>query len=114
METGTIKEIALRLLLITHRTGNLMGRAEQCAHAAGMDFMAAASRLPYLLGELSNEVDDARRINAIADLFIIDPDRYAGEALEFIAANAASATLPGESWVDVEAWATARIGEVAA
>ena len=108
------KEIVLRLMRILGNTGALMQRAEQCAFAAGLGFMEASGRLPFLLGELSNEVDDARRDRAYLDLYIMDPDKYAAEALEFIAANARSATLPGESWVDIEAWATAQLDEVAA
>jgi hypothetical protein len=114
MNKNVNKEIVLRLALILGNAGDLMGRAEKCAHAGGLGFMEASQRLPFLLGELSNEVDDARRLRAYLDLYLLNPGTYESEALEFIATNARSATLPGESWVDVEAWAAAQLGEVAA
>ena len=109
--------ILMRAMLIAHRTGNLMHAAERASDCGGMMFGDAAARLPYLLGELSNEVDDAIRVNATIDAYIRDPRAGRADLLEFIAAHARSATLPGESWVDVEATATAMLvadGEAAA
>lgn len=106
-------EIMMRLLWIAEGH-DVLRRAGQAAHAGGGTFAEAAARLPFILGELSNAVDDCERLRAPMLAYMRDPVGQRHAALEWIYEHSRSATLPGESWVTVEAWAQSQMGEVAA
>jgi len=103
--------IHLRLMLIQANTGSLLGRARMTADMHDRPFADAAQHLPFLLGELSNECDDADRMEAFIRAYVTDPAGMYLDALEMIAHHARVATMPGESWVDVEACAVRAMRE---
>lgn len=103
--------IHLRLMMIQANTGNLLLAASRAADAGAQSFDEAAKVLPFLLGELSNECDDADRMAKFIRAYVEDPAGMYLDALDMIAAHARVATMPGESWVDVEACATRALRE---
>lgn len=93
---------------LVHYTGKLIDITR------GATLLNAGIMLPNAVANADDALAVSRRIGEHIAAYLADPMGYENELLELVLANGRSATLPGESWVDVEAWALARLNVEAA